>query len=93
MRDRALLLVGFVAAPRRSERAALSIDQIAEHPNGLVLTLPRSKTNPTGEHVVLPRAANPSRCPVTALTHWLQLASIADGPVLPAVGKNNKPGC
>jgi len=84
-----------VAALRRSGLAALSIDQIAEHPNGLVLTLPRSKTNPTGEHVelvVLPRAANPSRCPVTALTHWRQLAGIADGPVLRAVGKNNKPG-
>jgi len=66
-RDRALLLVGFVAALRRSELAALTVDQVAEHPNGLVLTLPRSKTNQTGERVelvVLPRAANPTRCPV-----------------------------
>ena len=35
--DRALLLVGFVAALRRSELAALTLDQVAEHPNGLVL--------------------------------------------------------
>jgi site-specific recombinase XerD len=94
-RDRALLLVGFVAALRRSELAALSVDQVAEHPNGLVLTLPRSKTNPTGEHVelvVLPRAANPARCPVTALTHWLQLAGITEGPIFRSVGKNAKPG-
>lgn len=94
-RDRALLLVGFVAALRRSELAALGVEQVAEHPNGLVLTLPRSKTNPTGEHVelvVLPRAANPARCPVLALTHWFALAAITDGPVFRAVGKNNQPG-
>ena len=94
-RDKALLLVGFVAALRRSELAALRLDQVAEHPNGLVLTLPRSKTNPTDEHVelvVLPRAANPTRCPVVALTYWLQLAGITDGPVFRAVGKNNSPG-
>src|SRR3954454_95006 len=73
-RDRALLLVGFVAALRRSELAALTLDKVADHPNGLVLSLPRSKTNQTGEHaevVVLPRAGNPDRCPVTALEHWL----------------------
>ena len=94
-RDRALLLVGFVAALRRSELAALRVDQVAEHPNGLVLTLPRSKTNPTGEHVelvVLPRAANPTRCPVTALNHWLELAGITEGPVFRPVGKNNQAG-
>ncbi|MCL3863039.1 site-specific integrase [Actinotalea sp. K2] len=93
-RDRALILVGFVAALRRSELAALTLDQVAAHPNGLVLTLARSKTNPTGEHVelvVLPRAANPARCPVVALNHWIQLAGITDGPVFRAVGKNNQP--
>ena len=70
LRDRALLLVGFVAALRRSELAALHVDHVAEHPNGAVLTLPRSKTNQTGEQtelVVLPRAGNPARCPVTTL--------------------------
>ena len=92
-RDRALLLVGFVAALRRSELAALTLDQVAEHPNGLVLTLPRSKTNQTGEQVelvVLPRAGNPARCPVISLTGWCQLAGITDGPVFRAVGKDNK---
>jgi len=75
-RERALLLVGFVAALRRSELAALAVEHVAEHPNGLVLTMPRSKTNQTGETtelVVLPRAGNSARCPVTALTTWLTL--------------------
>lgn len=72
-RDRALLLVGFVAALRRSELAALRVEDIEDHVNGLVLTLPRSKTNQTGEStelVVLPRAAHRDRCPVTALQQW-----------------------
>jgi hypothetical protein len=56
-------------------------------------TLPRSKTNQTGEQVelvVLPRAGNPARCPVTALTGWTRLAAICDGPLFRPVGKNNK---
>jgi len=36
-RDRALLLIGFATAPRRSELAVLTIDQVAKHPNGLVV--------------------------------------------------------
>ena len=58
-----------------------------------MLTLPRSKTNQTGDQVelvVLPRAGNPARCPVTALAHWTQLAGIREGPVFRAVGKDNK---
>lgn len=94
-RDRALLLVGFVAALRRSELAGLQVDHVAEHPNGLVLTLPRSKTNQTGEQtelVVLPRAGNPLRCPVTALRTWLELAGITAGPAFRPVGKSNTAG-
>lgn len=94
LRDRALLLVGFFAALRRSELAALTVANIAEHPRGLVLELPRSKTNQTGtvrELVVLPRASRPERCPVTALRSRLAAADITDGPVLRKVTKANRP--
>jgi site-specific recombinase XerD len=93
-RDRVLLLVGFVAALRRSELAAIRVDDLAEHPNGLVLTIPRSKINQTGEQselVVLPRAANPARCPVTAIQRWQELSKITVGPLLRPVLKSNKP--
>jgi integrase len=94
LRDRALLLVGFFAALRRSELAALAVEHITEHPRGLVLELPRSKTNQTGtvrELVVLPRAGRSERCPVTALHTWLDAAAITDGPVLRKVSKANRP--
>jgi site-specific recombinase XerD len=94
LRDRALLLIGFFAALRRSELSALTVDQVTEHPNGLVLTLPRSKTNQHGVHtelVVLPRAGHAARCPVTALRAWLDAAGISEGPVLRPVSKGNRP--
>jgi integrase len=94
LRDRALLLVGFFAALRRVELAGLTVDQITDHPNGLVLSLPRSKTNQYGleaELVVLPRAGGRARCPVTALQAWIEAAGIEDGPVLRPVSKGNRP--
>jgi site-specific recombinase XerD len=93
-RDRALLLVGFVAALRRSELAALDVEHVADHANGLVLTLPRSKTNQRGastELVVLPRAGDTDLCPVTALKAWLELADITTGPVFRPIAKSNRP--
>lgn len=53
LRDRALLLVGFVPALRRSDLVALGVDRVAEHPNGLVLSIPRSTTNQTAERAEL----------------------------------------
>ncbi|MGH4006618.1 MAG: site-specific integrase [Pseudonocardiaceae bacterium] len=93
LRDRALLLVGFFAALRRSELAALTVDQITHHDRGLVLALPCSKTNQYGEQaelVVLPRAGHRGRCPVTALRTWLDAAQVTDGPVLRPVSKGNR---
>jgi len=94
-RDRALLLVGFVAALRRSELAALTVDQVDEHANGLVISLPRSKGNPRGddaELVVVPRSFDEGRCPVRALGRWLELAGLREGPVFRRVTKANTVG-
>ncbi|MDQ2788287.1 MAG: hypothetical protein M3Y73_00725 [Actinomycetota bacterium] len=69
------------------------MDQLTEHPNGLVLILPRSKTNQHGvqsELVVLPRAGHPTRCPVTTLSNWFTTAAITTGPVLRPVSKGNR---
>lgn len=71
-RDRALLLVGFVGALRRSELAAARVGDLDDHPRGRVLRIPASKTDrySAGQLVVLP-AGRPGRCPVVALDAWL----------------------
>lgn len=48
-RDRALLLVGFFGAFRCSELVSLSWEQVSFVGEGMILTLPRSKTDQTGE--------------------------------------------
>lgn len=82
VRDRALLLVGFVGAFRRSELAALERPHVAPHPRGLVITIPTSKTDPygKGQLVVLPHSSRPERCPVASLLAWLEEARIPDEP-------------
>lgn len=97
-RDRALLLIGFVGALRRSELTGLRVGDLTDHDLGLVAAIPRSKTNQSGELlelVVLPRSPRPERCPVRAITDWLQLAKIsredhAATPLLRAVSKGNR---
>ena len=92
-RDKALLLVGFVGALRRSELVALDFDDVNDHPQGLVITIPRSKTNQEGtepELVVLPIGPNATRCPVRALRTWAELAGVSSGPVFRPVSTGNK---
>ncbi|WP_224388974.1 site-specific integrase [Pseudonocardia sp. ICBG1293] len=98
-RDRALLLIGFWGALRRSELAALTVEQIGPERllrsgrRGRVMPLPRSKTNQTGdkpELVGLPRAERPEHCPLTALDTWLELSGITTGPVLRKVSTGNR---
>src|ERR1700761_3946490 len=48
-RDRALLLFGFVGALRRSELAALRVEDVAVVPGGLRLRIPRGKTDQAGQ--------------------------------------------
>lgn len=94
LRDRALLLVGFATALRRSELASLDVEHLTDHPLGQVATIPRSKTNQTGEHpdlVVLPHGTHPQRSPTTILKTWLEAAGITDGPVFRPVSKGNRP--
>ncbi len=94
-RDRALLLMGFFGALRRSEIARVKVDYLHRDARGYVIELPWSKTNQYGTHadlIALPRLTNPDRCPVTAIETWLALADIGTGPLLRKVTKGNRPG-
>lgn len=71
-RDAALLLVGWCCALRRSEIAAIRFEDLVLTPLGYELNIQYSKTDQTGEGVILPipYAVN-GVCPVEALKAWL----------------------
>ena len=73
VRDRALLLVGFGGAFRRSELVALDVADVAVTRDGLVITIRRSKTDQEGEarKIGVPYGSNPATCPVRAIQDWL----------------------
>jgi site-specific recombinase XerC len=89
IRDRALLLIGFAGAFRRSE-LALNVEDLEETAEGLRITIRRSKTDQEGHgHVIaIPRGV--IACPVTALKAWLEAAGIAQGPVFRPVAKGGR---
>ena len=68
-----MLLIGFAGAFRRSEIAALRLDHLDWRPEGLVVTLHRSKTDQDGEgrRVGIPYGSDPATCPVRVLRSWL----------------------
>ena len=72
-RDRALLLVGFAGAFRRSELVSLNHADVAFTLEGVTITLRRSKTDQEGEgrKVGLPYGSRLETCPVRALRAWL----------------------
>lgn len=74
VRDKALLLLGFSAALRRSELAGIKIAQLQFDQRGLLLSLGKTKTDQAGQDGVLaiPRAKQPAYCPVQALRRWLR---------------------
>jgi site-specific recombinase XerD len=85
LRDRALLLLGFAAALRRSELVALDVEHLEfSTARGLLVTIAKSKTDQerAGAQVaVLYARAGNNRCAVRALRAWLAAAATHRGPV------------
>lgn len=89
LRDRALLLVGFAGALRRSELVHLRYEDVRFTDEGLVVTIPQSKTDPegAGQTVGLPYGSQPESCPVRALALWLECSGLTGGYLFPALGR------
>jgi integrase len=83
LRDKALLLIGFAGAFRRSELVGLQVRDIQIGDAGLIVTLRRSKTDQEGASFTkgIPIGIRDATCPKCGLEAWLQLAGITSGPV------------
>ena len=93
IRDRALLLLGFAGAFRRSELANLSLEHIRFVEEGLEIELLQSKNKTTVEEKLRKSIAlNTERryCPKRALTDWLEASGIQSGPVFRSLTKGGK---
>jgi site-specific recombinase XerD len=88
-RDRALILLGFAGAFRRSELVGLDVADCAFGKDGLTVTLRRSKVDQNGEgrKIGIPYGANPETCPVRQVLEWLEQAAIATGPLFRSVNR------
>ena len=88
-RDRAMLLIGFAGALRRSELVALRFEDVRFTDNGLIITIPQSKTDQEGEGqtIGVPYGSHPESCPVRALALWLERSGIEYGYLFPVIGR------
>jgi integrase len=88
LRDRALLLIGFAGAFRRSELVALNIEDLEESDLGFKVTIRHSKTDQEGAGQTIAIVRGSVACPVVALKAWLAAAGIATGPIFRSVRKD-----
>lgn len=92
IRDRALLLMGFAGAFRRSELVAFDVPDITETDNGLHVAVRRSKSDQEGEGDVigLPFGSHPPTCPVRAWRAWLEVSGITEGAAFRGITRHGK---
>jgi site-specific recombinase XerD len=90
-RDRALLLIGFAGAFRRSELVGIRIEDLTHYTHGLEVLLRRSKTDQEGHGrtVFIPHAKG-DRCPVKSLEQWLGMYGVTEGPLFPAINRHDQ---
>jgi integrase len=91
-RDRALILLGFAGAFRRSELVALDIADCAFGKDGLTVTLRRSKTDQdgAGRKVGIPYGSNPETCPVRTVQAWLAETGAEAGPLFRSINRHGQ---
>jgi|ERR1039458_953143 integrase len=91
-RDRALVLLGFAGAFRRSELVALDAADCAFGKDGLTVTIRRSKTDQAGagRKIGIPYGANPETCPVRNLQSLKDENGITTGPLFRSINRHGR---
>jgi integrase len=93
-RDRALLLLGFAGALRRSELVGLNFEDLDFREEGLVVTVRRSKTDQEGEgrEIGVPYGSDPATCPFRAVRAWVRVSGIGGGALFRPVDRSGNLG-
>ena len=82
-RDKSLILIGFGGGFRRTELISIDHEDLEFVPEGLKITIRRSKTDQFGEGMIkgLPYFTSENYCPVVNLKKWLEISKIKSGPI------------
>ncbi|MEZ5194149.1 MAG: tyrosine-type recombinase/integrase [Nocardioides sp.] len=83
IRDAAIILLGYASAMRRSELIALTLLDLEDKPDGLLVTIGRSKTDQEGrgQIVAVARGRHPQTDPLAALAAWREIRGHTPGPL------------
>lgn len=87
LRDRAILLLGFAGAFRRSELVKVRLEDLKIHAEGMDVIVRKSKTDQSGQGFTKPIIRGGEHCPVRAVQEWLAASKIAEGFLFRRVGK------
>ena len=76
-------MIGFGGGFRRTELISIDHEDLEFVPEGLKISIKRSKTDQFGEGMIkgLPYFYNEIYCPVTNLKKWLEISKIKSGPI------------
>ncbi len=89
-RDRALLLLGFAAALRRSELVALQVSDLELSADGARVLIRRSKTDKEGHGRTVGIPAGGRLGVVEAVTSWLMASGITSGSIFRPINRHGQ---
>lgn len=94
LRDRALLILCWAGALRRSELVALDVEHVTRAPKGLVVLVASSKTDQehAGAEIPVFFSNAAEHCPVRSLEAWLVASGIAAGAIFRRLGRRQELG-
>ena len=90
-RDKSIILIGFGGGFRRTELISIDREDLEFVPEGLKITIKRSKTDQFGEGMIkgLPYFTDETYCPVKNLEKWLEISNIKTGPIFRRFSKGS----
>jgi site-specific recombinase XerC len=91
-RNKAIILIGFCGAFRRSEILAIDVEHVSIGASAMDVSIPRSKNDQKGKGAVvhIAHGLSPHFCPVIALQDWVEAAGITHGPLFRKVTRWGK---
>lgn len=92
IRDRAILLLGFAGAFRRSELVSIRLKNLTFTRDGFVVLLVKSKSDQEeeGTEKAIPYGASPFTFPVRAIKDWIEASKIKSGYLFRPINRHSQ---